>query len=76
MIKDRKISNINRPFGTATWQLFNLAIDPGETNDLAAEEPERLQALIQAWQRYAARTGIVLPERPVFGAGSKKMVTQ
>lgn len=73
---DWKISNINRPFGTATWQLFNLAIDPGETNDLAAEEPERLQALIQAWQRYAARTGIVLPERPVFGAGSKKMVTQ
>ena len=67
---DWKASNINRPFGTASWQLFNLAEDPGETNDLAAEHPQRLQQLIDAWLRYAQRGGIVLPDKPIFGEGS------
>lgn len=73
---DWKISNINRPFGTARWQLFNLADDPGETNNLATQQPERLQALIEAWRRYAQRTGIVLPDQPLFGEGAGKLVTQ
>jgi len=67
---DWKISNINRPFGTSSWQLFNLAVDPGETHDLATEQPERLLQLIEAWNRYAEHTGIVLPDKPIFGEGS------
>ncbi len=73
---DWKISNINRPFGTSEWQLFNLADDPGETNNLALQQPERLLGLIEAWQRYAQRTGIVLPDKPIFGEGAGKLTTQ
>ena len=33
--------------GTETCQLFNWRVDPGETHDLAAEEPERTASLIE-----------------------------
>ncbi|MEL0081873.1 MAG: arylsulfatase [Gammaproteobacteria bacterium] len=71
---DWKISSINKPFGTARWQLFNLAEDPGETTDLADQYPDKLEQLINSWQNYARRTGVVLPDKPIFGAGSEKMI--
>ena len=33
---DYKAVLVPPPFGPGEWQLFNLAEDPGETNDLAA----------------------------------------
>jgi arylsulfatase len=42
--------------------LYNLADDPGEQRDVAPENPERLQALIAEWDRYALETGVVLPD--------------
>lgn len=52
------------PFSDTTvkWRLFNLAEDPGETLDLAAEEPERLSTMVQAWKAYADRVGVFVPE--------------
>ena len=44
------------------WRLYNLADDPSEQIDLAQQQPERLQALIAAWETYAQETGIVLPD--------------
>ena len=73
---DWKISNINKPFGSSDWQLFNLATDPGEIHNLASAEPDKLKQLIAQWQRYSERVGIVLPDKPVFGQGSEKMVAQ
>lgn len=55
---DWKITDI----GHRRWRLFNIAKDPGETNDLSAKEPARLAALIKEWDAYAARVGAVLPE--------------
>lgn len=43
------------------WELFDLRRDPGETTDLAATHPRRLQRLVHAWDDYAARNGVVLP---------------
>lgn len=54
---DWKITDI----GDGQWKLFNLARDPGETRDLSAEEPARLAALVQAWDDWAAKVGVVLP---------------
>jgi arylsulfatase A-like enzyme len=34
-------------------RLFNLAADPGEKNDLATNEPERVKALQQAWKDWS-----------------------
>lgn len=38
------------------WQLFDLAVDIGETNDLAAEHPQRVEQLAQQFQRWRERT--------------------
>ena len=43
------------------WLLFNIARDPGETSELSAAEPEKLQELIAAWDEYARETGVVVP---------------
>jgi len=37
------------PYDNDQWELFNLDQDFSETNDLAAEQPERLRALVQLW---------------------------
>lgn len=50
--------------GDRKWRLFNLAVDPGEINDLAAREPERVAALVKAWDAYAADVDVVLPADP------------
>lgn len=46
------------PWGEGNWQLFNLAEDPGETHDLAAERPALRDELAAAYARYAARVGV------------------
>ena len=45
------------------WELYNIAKDRSEQNDLAAAEPERVQRLAGMWQRYAERAD-VLPLNP------------
>ena len=49
-------------------ELYDLATDPGETNDLAELEPERAQRLDQArrvWtRRFARPAGSADPGRP------------
>jgi arylsulfatase len=36
-------------FGKDTWELYHTDVDRSELHDLAAEEPERLQNLINLW---------------------------
>jgi arylsulfatase len=55
-----------KPFGTGEWELFNLAADPGEHKDLAAERPEKLQAMLGLWDRYVRENNVILPSRSVF----------
>jgi arylsulfatase A-like enzyme len=52
------------PVGPATWQLYDLASDPGEIDDLAQAQPARLQALLGEWQKYVEETGVILSESP------------
>ena len=47
--------------GSDTWQLYDIAGDPREVVDLAAEEPERLQEMIALWEEYAAANNVILP---------------
>jgi arylsulfatase len=54
------------PFEDDTWELFHLAQDFSETNDLAAQEPERLEAMIKLWWREAEQRN-VLPLDDRFG---------
>jgi len=45
--------------GDGQWHLYNLAEDPGEQNDLKELEPERFKELMQAWQTYEQKNGLV-----------------
>jgi arylsulfatase/uncharacterized sulfatase len=49
---DYKIVVNRKPLGDGEWRLFNIKKDPGETRDLAQEEPSRLQQMLSAYERY------------------------
>jgi arylsulfatase len=57
-----KAVSVAPPYGEAVWHLYDLANDPGETNDLADTEPEKLAELQTAWQEYADDVGVVAGE--------------
>ena len=40
------------------WELFNLKEDPTQTNDLAAQEPERLKSMQELWMIEAVRNQV------------------
>ena len=42
-------------YASQRWELFNTDDDPSECHDLAAEEPEKLQELIQLWWAQAGQ---------------------
>ncbi|KAJ2964098.1 hypothetical protein NQZ79_g978 [Umbelopsis isabellina] len=54
-----KINFVAKPFGSESWQLFDLSKDPGETTDLSEQEPEKLKELIKHWEQYALETQVV-----------------
>jgi arylsulfatase len=60
MVGDYKAIRV-RPgmWGDGKWHLYNIKRDPGETRPLEAEQPERLQKMIDIFERYAKEKGIV-----------------
>lgn len=51
------------PHGDGTWKLYDLSRDPGETRDLSATEPARLQSMLADYQAYAKSMGVLdIPE--------------
>jgi arylsulfatase len=44
-------------FGKDTWELYHTDVDRSELHDLAAEEPEKLQELINLWYAEAGANG-------------------
>ena len=54
------------PFDDDVWELYHVAEDLSETNDLAAAEPERLAAMIELWWTEARRNDVLpLDNRPL-----------
>ncbi|OZD68870.1 hypothetical protein CH272_28080 [Rhodococcus sp. 05-340-1] len=45
--------------GTSDWALYDLGADPGETSDLADENPEEVQRLSVMWDRYAKENNVI-----------------
>jgi arylsulfatase/uncharacterized sulfatase len=41
------------PLGDGEWRLFNIVIDPAETNDLKALMPERFEQMMAAYEQFA-----------------------
>jgi arylsulfatase len=59
---DFKAVSVAPPYGAGTWHLYNVTDDPGETRDIAQEQPETLKKLQAAWERYADDVGVVPSE--------------
>ena len=59
---DWKISNLGPPFQEADFELFNIASDPGETNNLAKSHPAKYEELVRLWKVKRRDLGIVLPQ--------------
>ena len=57
-----KIANVDGPFRESDFELFDLQADPGESNNLAAAEPEKHAELIALWRVERKKLGIILPE--------------
>ncbi|WP_277397873.1 sulfatase-like hydrolase/transferase [Paraburkholderia sp. Ac-20340] len=55
---DWKAVFIPAPAGPGVWQLYDLARDPGETQDLADAEPQRLNTLLAHWETYVEENGV------------------
>jgi arylsulfatase A-like enzyme len=72
-------------FGQDTWELYHTDVDRSELHDLAAEEPERLQELINLWYAEAGANGafplddrsaleIITTPRPVLSPARNRYV--
>lgn len=60
-----KIVNVEGPHRESTFQLFDVASDPGETTNLAAMNPAKLKELLRGWKQYQEKNDIrIAPERP------------
>jgi len=55
-----------KPLGKGDWELFNLAADPSERKDLAAEYPDKVRALVTLWDSYVRANNVVLPSRSPY----------
>lgn len=47
------------PYGDNDWQLFNLADDPRELANLAADHPEKFAEMKAEWEAYAMSVGYI-----------------
>lgn len=54
------------PLGKSDWELFNIAKDPAERNDLASANPEKLKEMLILWDDYVKRNNVILPSRSPF----------
>lgn len=60
---DYKLTRNMPPLGDRVWRLYNIKADPGETKDLAAQEPELFADMMREYEAYAARVGVLeVPE--------------
>ena len=62
---DWKLTNIIRPFDTTNFELYNLADDLAEVNNLKESEPEKYQELLAEWIKFSAEIKVQIP--PPFG---------
>jgi arylsulfatase A-like enzyme len=54
------------PLGKSQWELFNVAVDPAERNDLASTNPDKVKEMLLLWDDYVKKNNVILPSRSPF----------
>jgi arylsulfatase len=62
-----------KPLGKGDWELFDLASDPAERHDLAAEHPDKVKSMVALWDDYVRANNVILPNRSVFETAEDQM---
>jgi arylsulfatase len=65
-----------KPFGKGDWELYNLAADPAERKDLAAERPDKLRELLALWNDFVRANNVIVPSRSMFEALEDQLPTR
>ena len=60
-----KATWLDQPYGSGTWELYNLQQDIQERHNLAHEHPQKLQELLKAWDLYVEKYRVTLPNEHV-----------
>ena len=55
---------MEKPYGSETWELYDLSNDISQQHNLATTQPEVMQTLIKAWETYEKENNVTLPDRP------------
>ena len=55
-----------KSFGKSDWELFNLAVDPAERNDIASRNPDKVKELLALWDDYVKSNNVIVPSRSPF----------
>ena len=64
LIKENwKITNIKRPFDETAFALYNLSQDLGETTDLSKSNPKKFTEMMNEWQIFKKKAGIILKNK-------------
>lgn len=54
-----KITNISDPFDEQAFSLYKLDEDWGETNDLSKSNPQKMKEMMEEWERFKKRVGVI-----------------
>ncbi len=68
-----KITRNQKPHGDGKWRLYDIEQDPGETTDLSIDKPDIFADMLEEYQAYSERVGVLeVPE----GYSSLKEITR
>lgn len=56
-VRNGKWKAVAKP-SSEQWELYDLSVDPGETNNLSTSNPEVASRLATDWQKWADRVGV------------------
>ena len=58
-----KMLYVEPPFGSKDWELFNLKTDLAEAHDLSQTEPAQMKKMLEAWDEYVKKNGVVIVQQ-------------
>lgn len=68
---DWKLLKQQAPYGTKTWELYNLAEDPAESRDLAGQFPGRVKKMTEDFNTFVKEKNVILPPPDFDALGGK-----